>query len=1314
MKKLLSITTSLLIVLTMLAGSFIFVSAASDSEASTFVTYTKDGEQPQIIEDGGTTTVAVGEAGKFELTSEKRTAPNVNQKYVMSDKSIAFISSSGNLKAKTDGQVTVDVYATNSIDTKREKAMSFTLVVGNGGGPAEEPAEEPVKDSPFLIKDAEGVLYGPENPIIVQGSEYKDLAFYTKDGTQITSGIEGAVSKADESKIYVEPDGSYFNFTRPGEADITFTYAGNSITVRAVSRFVPVSSFTIESLPSEIKMDKLMRFIGYTNNRYNFIGISGTNLSPFFNYVKILPENASFQNIQWSSSDESVATYMAEHNNGFLGHDAGTTQIKGTISQSLDGHKYADDVTAVKEVVFSYQNPVSQVSTPESEIELGVNEKKDLDIRFVPEKPSQTEILWTQSGDGEVTVTHAKPGENDIEPTQNFSVKGTKQGNVKLVGVPLAKAEGTSPEIVYSIKVKGTSAEKPVSDDAADLIKESSLKYFDRSDLWIGYGGEWNIMTLSKAGMLTDTQKTSYLDALKTELEREGGKLSPDGKPTDFARVILTLAELGIDPRDFYHTDLLNRLLNSDGIEITSNEAVWALQTLNSLRTDANTDEKWNKESLIKEILKHERPDGSISLDERNATGSTDMTAMAIQSLAPYNNMPEVSNMIENGLNYLKSKLEDGYNYNNPESTAQLIIAISSLGIDPLKIEGFHEDGKSLFDAISPFVVEGKGIKHDISGDVNNIASYQALLSVLSYEGYKKTGNSFNIYDAKTTLSKYPGSSTPADNSGNHENTNTGDNGNIDTGNNGNTANGNIANILKNNVSNITKGSDKKTPTGRPGALLNRKYSGSTSSAGITLEVTTLAVNESIEQALSRLQLTDDAVQSISRFTAGYVNYELQDISFIDKNKNNVTVHGTQAVLTKLSIPTDGLEIYHITGNGELEKIDSFYITNDGIEFSNDSFSPYLFVSGPKDNKTIKGNFEETLAQDGSNVGSTVFKNDGSETVRTPVSPFIYFFLGALAGTLIAAFIVIIKKMSSRKTGAGFFTRKKLMAAASIALLLLIVAGSAFAAHRASLRQKSNVNGPVTTENVTASPKLSEKNASSKDSDSAKTVKKTNNSKNELSPSENPEDSKDGSSSSDAVSQGDTASQEGTLSQRSAASRESADKPKPKKDVAKDGGQEADAASLDQYHTSPVPEGKPAPVDTPATTSSDITVYISVDCKTILRNMDRLQAGKEGLVPSDGIIVPRTAVTVAEGTSAFDALELLLREEGIHMEYEWTPMYNSNYVSGINNLYEFDCGGSSGWMYNVNGWYPNYGLSRYELHNGDELQLRYTCEMGDL
>lgn len=153
----------------------------------------------------------------------------------------------------------------------------------------------------------------------------------------------------------------------------------------------------------------------------------------------------------------------------------------------------------------------------------------------------------------------------------------------------------------------------------------------------------------------------------------------------------------------------------------------------------------------------------------------------------------------------------------------------------------------------------------------------------------------------------------------------------------------------------------------------------------------------------------------------------------------------------------------------------------------------------------------------------------------------------------------------------------------------------------------------------------------------------------------------------------------------------------------------------DEYLTDPVPEGKPEPVepqDTEVDKGTEYSCTISIRCDTILDNMEDFNIDKESVLPEDGVILEETTVTFYEGESVFDVLLRETKNAKIHMEYEATPMYNSNYIEGINNLYEFDCGPLSGWMYRVNGWFPNYGCSRYQLEDGDTIEWLYTCDLG--
>ena len=131
-----------------------------------------------------------------------------------------------------------------------------------------------------------------------------------------------------------------------------------------------------------------------------------------------------------------------------------------------------------------------------------------------------------------------------------------------------------------------------------------------------------------------------------------------------------------------------------------------------------------------------------------------------------------------------------------------------------------------------------------------------------------------------------------------------------------------------------------------------------------------------------------------------------------------------------------------------------------------------------------------------------------------------------------------------------------------------------------------------------------------------------------------------------------------------------------------------------------------------APADADYTCTVSISCATILDNWDKCADSKKPLVPDDGVLLPATEVTFSQGESVYDVLQRVCRENKIHMESSFTPVYNSAYIEGIGNLYEFDVGSGSGWMYAVNGWYPNYGCSRYQVKDGDVVEWRYTCDLG--
>ena len=159
--------------------------------------------------------------------------------------------------------------------------------------------------------------------------------------------------------------------------------------------------------------------------------------------------------------------------------------------------------------------------------------------------------------------------------------------------------------------------------------------------------------------------------------------------------------------------------------------------------------------------------------------------------------------------------------------------------------------------------------------------------------------------------------------------------------------------------------------------------------------------------------------------------------------------------------------------------------------------------------------------------------------------------------------------------------------------------------------------------------------------------------------------------------------------------------------------QEETQPVTDKYRTEPTPTDKPAPVEPQEQTTVDntLTCTLSITCQTALQSADLEEEIRE-ILPSDGILLPPCRIEFTEGESAYDLLLRTCREKKIHLDATFTPIYNSCYIKGIGNLYEFDCGENSGWMYKVNDWFPNYGMSRYVLKNGDTVSLIYTCDGG--
>lgn len=155
-------------------------------------------------------------------------------------------------------------------------------------------------------------------------------------------------------------------------------------------------------------------------------------------------------------------------------------------------------------------------------------------------------------------------------------------------------------------------------------------------------------------------------------------------------------------------------------------------------------------------------------------------------------------------------------------------------------------------------------------------------------------------------------------------------------------------------------------------------------------------------------------------------------------------------------------------------------------------------------------------------------------------------------------------------------------------------------------------------------------------------------------------------------------------------------------DSATDAGANTDAGNKDNS-----PNNKPADND-----NQMINVSISIDCKTILNNMNDLKDGYEQFIPTNGMILSTEQFKVKKNTTVIDVLKKATSENEIKLVTVSSGF--GLYVKGIGQIEEKICGSSSGWMYKVNGNFPEYGASSYRLKDGDKIEWRFTCKQGDV
>ena len=234
-----------------------------------------------------------------------------------------------------------------------------------------------------------------------------------------------------------------------------------------------------------------------------------------------------------------------------------------------------------------------------------------------------------------------------------------------------------------------------------------------------GQGSEWYVIGLSQSGY---SSFSSYEAALKSYLSA-----NDVSSATSREKFALTLSASGSS--DKYISDILDSSIGQQGIM----SWIYGLHVLNNGYTCQNYDTG----SCVGTLLSLQYDDGGWALF--GGSGDIDVTAMVIQALAPhYPYSGDVQTAVDRGLDFLSERQMDDGGYEsfgspNPESTAQVLTALSALGIDCQQDDRFIKNGCTLIDGINMYRLPDGSFCHNIGGGSNESATVQSYYSLIAY-----------------------------------------------------------------------------------------------------------------------------------------------------------------------------------------------------------------------------------------------------------------------------------------------------------------------------------------------------------------------------------------------------------------------------------------------------------------------------------------------------------------------------------------------------------------------------------------------------
>lgn len=595
----------------------------------------------------------------------------------------------------------------------------------------------------------------------VQGSEIKTVKMEVKYKNEnkfvAISPRRFSLKVDDESFIENIPGSNSFSFKKAGTSKITAIYSDNTdlkADVTLTSEYVAVKSVT----PA---INDSVTIHGRNANSTN-----GQDFVPDYSSVIVDPANATnAANYTIESSDKTIGEYVPSMVIGYVPYKAGTVTYTATIKDT-NPNGTENVVSGSKDVTYKYLNPLTSVTTDEKEITIKANEEAAVNLTFTGEKSeegysvTEPELNWTYSTDGIAKLERktayqwkrdeSAPDNNNWLPGTDYYVYGLSEGTVTATGTPVDKTNNVEP-VVLTIKVEASEQEAPDLTALTNKGLEGFLSYAEKNvNQNYDINGAWNLYTLARAGKsITIQEANKYYDAV---VEASKNWTVEGTKPTDMEKAALVLSLINRDITNVDGVNIAQLIYNSEKLSDGANELAYALLALDARNTVISSDAKWSRDKIIAELKKFQNEDGGIGWTK--GSSDVDTTAMVLQALGRYQDNEAAKEIIEKALTYIESKADANYDYGNANTTAMVVLALTSLNKDVTTTIGTKY--KNTLTALMSYYSEDEGaFVYLKGGKVNQYATIQAVWALTSYKLYTEGKDGYwNLNNVKI---KYEG-----------------------------------------------------------------------------------------------------------------------------------------------------------------------------------------------------------------------------------------------------------------------------------------------------------------------------------------------------------------------------------------------------------------------------------------------------------------------------------------------------------------------------------------------------------------------------